>query len=193
MEKRSKYFGLNVSDHLRARMKRTGKTPFGHWMWTKEEDDLVRQLHPDIARLKKLLRRRTTIAIQRRAIDLRLVRPQHLWTANEVTKLRRRWRDTTKAELISEFPRHTWISIRCKGSKLGIRRRPWQPKPTGKPVLDEIRKRAAGLRITMRDLDRICFSREYFTKSSQGYQSGYRNLWLRAIAALGGRVEIVWQ
>jgi hypothetical protein len=43
------------------------------------------------------------------------------------------------------------------------------------------------------DLDRICLSREYFSKSSQGYESRRRNLWLRAIAALGGRVKIVWR
>jgi hypothetical protein len=193
MEKRSKFFGLNVSDHNRALMKRTGKTPFGHWIWTPKEDQLVRQLHPDFRKLKKLLRRRSMIAIQRRAIDLRLVRQQNLWTANEVTKLRRRWKDATKAELISEFPRHTWISIRCKGSTLGLRRRPWQPKPTGKPVLDEIRKRAAYLRISLLELDRICSAGTHFSRSSQGYESSQRNVWLRAVAALGGRVEIVWR
>jgi hypothetical protein len=75
---RSKFFGLNVADHNRALMKRTGKTPFGDWIWTPKEDEIVRQFHPDFAALKKLLRRRTMIAIKRRAIDLRLVRPQHL-------------------------------------------------------------------------------------------------------------------
>jgi hypothetical protein len=193
MEKRSKYFGLNVSDHNRALMKRTGKTLFGHWLWTAKEDNLVRQYHPDFAKLKKLLRRRTMIAIKRRSIDLRLVRAQHLWTANEVTKLRRRWQDASREELIAEFPRHTWISIRCKGSKLGVHRRPWHPKATGKPLLDQIRNRAADLRISLQDLDRICLSREYFSKSSQGYESRRRNLWLQAIAALGGRVEIIWR
>src|ERR1700687_4362743 len=191
--KRSKFFGINVADHNRARMKRTGKTTFGHWIWTPKEDEIVRQFHPDFAKLKKLLRRRTMIAIQRRAIDLRLVRSQHIWTANEVTKVRRHWRDASKEDLISEFFRHTWISIRCKGSKLGVRRRPWQPKPTGKPMLDEIRNRAAYLRISMLELDRICFSRTYFSRSSQGLESSRRNVWLRAVAALGGRVEIVWR
>jgi hypothetical protein len=193
MDKRSKYFGLNVADNNLARINRTGRTTFGHWVWTAEEDNLVRQFHPDFAKLKKLLRRRSMIAIKRRAIDLRLVRAQHLWTANEVTKLRRRWRDLSKAELIAEFPRHTWISIRCKGSKLGLRRRPWQPKPTGKQLLDQIRERAAYLHISLLDLDRICFSRTYFARSSQGHYSSGRNVLLTAVAALGGRVEIVWR
>jgi hypothetical protein len=194
MAKRSKFFGLNVSRQVRERMKRTGKTPCGkHWLWTEREDDLIRQFHPDFAKLKKLIRRRSVDKIKRRANRLGFVRQQQLWTANEVTKLRRRWRDASKAELISEFPRHSWISIRCKGSKLGVRRRPWHPKETGKPLLDQIRHRAADLRISLQDLDRICFSQEYFSKSSQGYESRRRNLWLQAIAALGGHIQIVWR
>jgi hypothetical protein len=174
-------------------MKRTGKTPCGkYWLWTEQEDELIRQHHPDFATLKKILRRRSADNIKRRANRLGLVRPQNLWTSAEVARLRRRWRDATRTELISEFPRHSWISIRCKGTKLGVRRRPRQLKMTGRPLLDEIRKRAADLRISLQDLDRICLSQEYFSKSSQGYESRRRNLWLRAIAALGGRVEIVW-
>ena len=60
-------------------------------------------------------------------------------------------------------------------------------------MLDEIRNRAAYLRISMLELDRICFSRTYFSRSSQGLESSRRNVWLRAVAALGGRVEIVWR
>jgi len=195
MEKRSKYFGLNSSDQIRAQMAHTGKSRFGDWIWTPQEEQAVHQFYPDFKRLKRLLRRRSMIAIQQRAIHLRILkrdRVKQMWTANEISKLRRRYRDATKEELISEFPRHTWKSIRCKAAKLGVRRRCWQPKKTGKPVLDEIRNRAADLHITLADLDRICFAGRYFRESSRGTDPS-RNLLLRAVAALGGRVEIVWR
>ncbi len=59
-------------------------------------------------------------------------------------------------------------------------------------MLDEIRQRAADLRISLADLDRICVGRRYFANSSRRSQKPRRNVLLRAIAALGGRVEIVW-
>jgi hypothetical protein len=194
MAKRSKYFGLNSSDQIRAQMAHTGKSRFGDWLWTPEEERTVRQYYPDSKKLKGLLSRRSMIAIERRANHLRILKRGYyqMWTANEVSKLRRRYRDATREELISEFPRHTWKSIRCKAVKLGVRRRSWQPKKTGKPLLDEIRNRAADLHITLTDLDRICFAGRYFRESSRGTNPS-RNLLLRAVAALGGRVEIVWR
>lgn len=173
-------------------MKHSGKTQFGQWVWTKEEDDVVRRVYPDHARLQTLLRRRTPLAIKIRARGLGLGKPLCFWTANEITKFKRRYQEATKAELIAEFPRHDWKMMRRKAWKLGVRRPRYQPKTTGKPVLDQIRKRAADLRISLRDLDDICSSRSHFRRSTQ-CQSNYRNVWLRAIAALGGRVEIVWR
>jgi hypothetical protein len=194
MAKRSKYYGLSVADYLRARMKLTGKTQFGCWVWTPCEDDLLKQFYPDIAKLRKLLKRRSRIAIKQRAIKLRLgtCKPRNFWTANEVRKLRLRWREATKDELLAEFPRHSWSSLNAKAHKLRLYRRPWRPKPTGHPMLDEIRQRAAQLHITLYDLDRICSSGRYFGGSSQGCEPS-RNVWPKAIAALGGRIEIVWR
>jgi hypothetical protein len=142
--------------------------------------------------MKKCLRRRSRQALHLRAMKLKLTRSISQWTTGEVSSLRKRWRDATRKELIAEFPRHTWTSIQGKGRTFGIRRRPWKQKLTGQRMLDEIRQRSADLRISHGDLDRICVGRRYFRNSSRRSQRPRRNVLLRAIAALGGSVEIVW-
>ncbi len=190
--KRSKWWRLDASERARARLLFEGRTPKGDPLWTEKEDRIIRDLFPNYAALKKQLRRRTIEAIRSRAHKLKLSRPQRPWTAHEVTKLRRRWRDASRAELVAEFPQRSWHAIQGKGRTFGIRRRPWRPKLTGQRMLDEIRQRAADLRISLADLDRICVGRRYFANSSRRSQKPRRNVLLRAIAALGGRVEIVW-
>lgn len=191
--RRSKYEGLNASDRARARLRYIGQTPRGDRLWTKKEDAVFRELFPDYAKLKKRFRGRTMEAIRSRAYTLNLTRKQQQWTAGEVSRLRRAWRGATRAELLAEFPERTWDAIQGKARQFGVRRRPWDPKLTGQQMLDQIRRRAADLRISLRDLDRTCAGRRYFANSSRRSQRPRRNVLLRAIAALGGRVEIVWQ
>lgn len=191
--RRSKYEGLNASDRARSRMRYLGQTPRGDRLWTKKEDAVFRELFPDYRKLKKRFRGRTMEALRSRAYTLNLTRKQQQWTAAEVSKLRRCWRGATRAELLTQFPGRTWHAIQCKGQQFRVRRRPWQPKLTGQQMLDEIRRRAADLRISLSDLDRTCAGRRYFANSSRRSQKPRRNVLLRAIAALGGHVEIVWK
>jgi hypothetical protein len=113
----------------------------------------------------------------------------------EVSQLRRRWRDASRAELMSEFSRHSWISIQNKGRTFGIKRRPWMnPRPTGNSIVDKIRLRAIELKLSMRDLDEMFNGgREYFVKCSRGVGVPRSNLYLKTIEALGGHIEIVWR
>lgn len=193
--RRSKYEGLNASDRARASMRHRGVTPNGYSLWTKEEDRIVRELYPDYVTMKKLLRRRSRRSLSWRAgvLGLRTIRLQLPWTGREVTILRRRWREATRTELVSEFPRHPWGSIAKKGQSFGIRRRPWTPKPTGLYVLDQIRARAAEQKTSLCELDRVCSCRGYFENSSSQPRWPRHNILLKAIAALGGHVEIVWE
>lgn len=186
-----KWPGLDASAQARARIRFTGKTLSGQPLWTTNEDLILKQAYPDYAKAGKLLRHRTAEAIRTRAIRLKIAKRIPPWTAKEVSDLRRRWRDATRSQLMAEFPRHSWNGIAQKARRLGFRRR-WQPKQTGRCLLDEIRSRASDLRISLSDLDRICSARDFFKKSSQGHFPS-RNILLRAIAALGGRVEIVWR
>jgi len=188
----TKWTGIDTAERNRERIRRTGRTPNGHAVWTSREDQVVREFFPDYSRMRRLLRRRSRKAVEARACFLKLTRQNHYWTTNELNRLRRRWRDATREELINEFPRHPWASIRTKATRFGVRRRPRILKPTGKPMLDEIRRRATDLKISLSELDRICRTGTFFEKSSQCWEPR-RNVWLPAIAALGGRVEIVWR
>jgi hypothetical protein len=183
------------SERARARVLREGRTPRGHLLWTPMEDQIFRELYPDYRAIKRRLRRRSMPSLRARAGILKLTTGQSLWTAKEVSQLRRRWRDASRAELMSEFSRHSWISIQNKGRTFGIKRRPWMnPRPTGNSIVDKIRLRAIELKLSMRDLDEMFNGgREYFVKCSRGVGVPRSNLYLKTIEALGGHIEIVWR
>lgn len=191
--KRSKWCRLDASERARARIVFEGRTPNGNLLWAEKEDQIIRDLFPNYTEMKKQLRGRTIGAIRSRAHKLKQSRSRSPWTATEVSRLRGLWRDATRTELMVEFPHRSWFAIQGKGKIFGIKRRPWKPKLTGERMLDEIRQRAADLRISLADLDRICVGRRYFANSSRRSQKPRRNVLLRAIAALGGRIQIVWR
>lgn len=192
MIKRSRWWGLDVSDRARARIQFEGRTPNGHPIWTKDEDQIVHDLFPDYAAMKKRLRRRSPSALKNRAGNLGLTRRKRRWTPREVSMLRQRWPEATKTELIAEFPTRSWSGLRSKAAELHLKRSR-KLKITGKRLLDEIRQRALRLNLSLKDLDRICLSKKYFAQSRYRSARPRQNVLLRAIAALGGRVEIVWR
>lgn len=185
--------GAWFAERARQRIQRLGRTPNGHQVWTAREDAIFRELLPDYRTIKRKLRRRSMQSLYSRASYLGLAPKRRTWSASDVSRLRRMWRDAPRAEILAVFPTRTWMSIEHKSRIFGIRRRPWKPKTTGQEMLDAIRARAADLRISLRDLDRICVGRRYFEKSSARSDQPRRNVLLRAIKALGGRVEIVWR
>lgn len=190
--RRNKYEGLNASDRAHAQMRYTGRNLSGDLLWTAKEDAIVLALFPDYDAMGKRLRRRSLPSLYYRTSVLGLRKTHAVWTTTELSSLRRLWRSGSRSELIAAFPRHPWSSIEKKAQRLKLRR-PWVPKITGRRTLDEIRQRAAALHISLRDLDRICGARGYFRSSACRIQPPRRNIILRAIAALGGRVEIVWE
>lgn len=190
--KRSKWWRFDASERARARMRFLGKTPDGHPLWTKKEDQIVRELYPDYNAMKKRLRRRSKSSLHWRAGVLGITRQNSAWTGKEVNHLRRLWRNSTRDELTAQFPRHSWASIAMKGRIFGIRRRPWVPKPTGLDLLDKIRLRAATRKTSLTELDKICACPGYFENSGYNPKWPRRNALLNAIAALDGHVEIVW-
>lgn len=173
--------------------RRTGKSKFGRWLWTPKEDRLIREMYPDFSALEKLLRRRSIPAIKNRAFVLRLLRrPCHTWTAAEVLRLRRLWPRASRQELLAEFAPRTWKSLAGMAYRLRLRRQPLPVRLTGNSILDDIRRRAASLNISLKELDRICSTGAYFKHSCDGRAPG-RNAWPKAVAALGGKLQIVWQ
>lgn len=66
-------------------------------------------------------------------------------------------------------------------------------KETGIELIDEVRKRARTLRMSMRDLDALSRSKRYFQANGWiGKARVNHKALARAIDALGGRLRVEW-
>ena len=184
--------GAASSYRARERMARTGRTPKGHWLWTKKEDDIVRALYPDYKALRRKLRRRTYSAVKNRARTLNVVKRRRMWLASEVSRLRRLYPRATQEELMQAFPGMTWRRIAYKARHVGIRRARRKLVITGHPLIDTIRDRAQNLNLSMVDIDEIAGTKRYFQKAAWCNGNFNRKAVLRAVEALGGEVSVHW-
>lgn len=185
--------GVASADRLRRQMRRTGKTPFGHWLWTQEEDAAVQELYPDYKTLEKALKRRSLCGIQRRASTIGVAKKRHMWTSAEVLKLRRLYPKAPKEEIMQEFPDLRWSQIRSCVSYNKMRKIRQPYTATGFEVLDVIRQRAFQSGINMADLDEIAGTKTYFQRAGWcGRLKANPKAVMRAIDALGGKIEIKW-
>lgn len=184
--------GAASAYRARERMARTGRTPSGHWLWTKEEDYIVRSLYPDYNALRRKLPRRTRYALKARAARLGVIRKDHVWLAVEVSRVRRMYPRATQEELMAALPNLSLSQIRSKAKDIGVRRARRKPVTTGYPLIDVIRDRAFDLRLSMVDLDAMAGTKRFY--QSSGWRGGNfnRKFVLRAIEALGGVVSIQW-
>lgn len=185
--------GAASAYRARERMARTGRTPKGHWLWTKKEDDIVRALYPDYRALQKALRRRTYHALRARARTLDIVKRRRLWLASEVSRLRRMYPKATRHELLTAFPDMAWEKITYKGRHVGIYRARRRLATTGHPLIDTIRIRAQHLNLSMVDLDAMAGTRRYFQKAAWCNGNFNRKAVLRAVEVLGGELSVHWE
>ncbi len=185
--------GAASAYRARERMARTDRTPSGHWLWTKEEDDIVRTLYPDYKALRRKLRRRTRYALKARAARLGVIRKNHVWQGAEISRVRRLYPRATQEELMAALPNLTMEQIRAKASDIGVRRARRKPAATGYPLIDAIRERAFKLNLSMVDLDAIARTKRFY--QSGGWRGGNfnRKFVLRAVEALGGEVSVQWE
>jgi hypothetical protein len=185
--------GIAAAERARHFMRRTGLSPWGIPLWTEKEDKILKQLHPDYTAIKRKLKRRTRIAIRMRAAKWGLTKKIHYWTAADISKLRRIYPVCTKAEVMATFPHVTWEQIsNCRQyHRIYKKRKPF--KRTGFEILDEIRRRAFELNLTMPDLDEIARTGEYF-QTARWFLKDRPNpkAVMRAIEALGGKIVVQW-
>ncbi len=168
-------------------MARTGCTLSGQRLWSACELALLRDHYPDMARLHRALPGRTAGAIGRKAGQLGLVPPRRIWSGRDAQNLRKPYvAGLPMADLLAMFPDKTSRQIWHKASHLGIHRPRRPPKPTGFALLDQIRRRAHDLGLTMRDLDSYTGGKGYFAAPRR------QNLRLldRAIRVLQGRIHV---
>lgn len=155
--------GAATSRRVREYMRRTGLTPWGDIMWTKEEDAILKTLHPNYKAIKKALRRRTMPAIRARARKLGLTKKIHIWKGTELMKLRRLYTSNApRAEILAALPGITWGQIdNCaQYHRLYRSRKPF--KKTGHAALDSVRQYAFEHNISMPELDKMARTKKYF-------------------------------
>lgn len=184
--------GARRSARARRRILREGRTPNGHRLWTKKEDAIVRHFYPDYRAVKRRLKRRSVQAIVSRVHTLGLSPKNRSWKMTDIARLRRMWKEATKAEILAAFPDRSWHSVANKGKAFGIWRRPWVPNKTGHPIVDAIRMRAVELKLSLSDIDAMCNGRHFFANSSRRKGMPRSSVLLRAVKALDGHIEVVW-
>ncbi|MBX4911216.1 MULTISPECIES: hypothetical protein [Rhizobium] len=190
------YFARNAASAVRARkrIRREGYNMRGHKLWSEAEDAVVRKFAPDYAKIHKKLPHRTLVAIGTRCRRLGLKqRFQHIYSASEISKLRRLYARASKEEICAAFPHSTWINIQQVARYHHIRRdRCKNYCLTGFPTLDEVRRRCREIRWSMPDLDKAAKTGTYFSRAGWiGKKINHRALG-RAIEALDGVVKADW-
>lgn len=188
------YFARNArsAERARRRMQREGVTMSGAKLWTDEEREIVEKLAPDYDAIVKRLPHRTRTAIKSQAGKMGLSRAIHIWTAAEISKLRKLYPRASAEEICTAFPHSTWINIRQAARYHGFRRLNKAYKPTGIGALDEVRRKCFEINWTMGDLDKAAKTKKYFRKCGWiGKKINHRALG-RAIEALDGVVQAQW-
>ncbi|WP_338531626.1 hypothetical protein [Nitratireductor thuwali] len=183
-----------TAQRMRARIRRRGTTCQGYLLWTQAEDELCRSLYPDYAALQKSLPGRSYNSIRSRCRELGIQRKLPAWTAAEQSKLRRMYKTAPRAELAAAFPTRPERSLATMARRIGVQRPRSPYKPTGIPLLDELRAECRRQNINMVDLDQYTRGKSYFTqKSWRGRRRAIRyDLIVRGILELGGKIHVEW-
>jgi hypothetical protein len=185
--------GAAAAARIRKQMQRTGKNPWGQWLWTGQEDKILRASYPDYKVARKALRRRTHQALLHRARILGVAKKYQIWTGAEISRLRKLYPDASRKDILTALPGLRWEQIVARAQHAGFRRNRKRFKPTGDLLLDRILERAWDLRLTMVDLDDLARTKKYFQSGNwRSSRTPNRARVLRAVEALGGAMEIRW-
>lgn len=175
----------------RLRLAKTGMTMAGEKVWTEEEKALVRQFAPAYDELVKRLPHRTRKAIRLQASALRVAMRRHIWSAAEISKLRKVYPLGDRTEICSLFAHSTWVNIQQAARRHGFHRARKPYKLTGHDPLDQMRAKCFELNLNLVELDAECRTKRYFQSGWCKNKLNYRALG-RAIEALDGRIQVQW-
>lgn len=99
-----------------------------------------------------------------------------------------------KEELLTKLSCDRWSRVLTKASRLGLRRSDNLPARTGFPLIDAVRSRAREKGLTMRLLDQLAGTGEYFQKARWfgAKEENAENI-QKALQVLGGRFVVRWR
>ncbi|MBB3744977.1 hypothetical protein FHX10_004514 [Rhizobium sp. BK591] len=179
---------------IRNRMKKEGCTMRGDKLWTEDERKIVVERWPDFDDIQKALPHRSRIAIcaQCRKMGLRK-KPQHLWSAAEISKLRKLYPGASIEEICETFPHSTWVNIRQAARYHGFRRNRKPFKLTGNQPIDEMLAKLFEANFSFPELDRELRTKQYFRKQRWRYARPNYNRLVKAIELLDGELAVRWR
>lgn len=163
--------------------------------WTPHELELVKLHFPNRKKLEQLLPERTWIAIRSRAGLLGLRKKLRRWLASDLSKLKKMWSAGESREALeAALPNYTWDQIRFQARSQRFHRPVKSFAPSGHPIIDQIKQRARELNMSMRDVDALAGSGQYFLSANWIKKPRPHARYVaKAVAALDGDLTAVWR
>lgn len=176
-----------------AARRRHGFGKNGRRPWMPSEQAIVANLFPNKEAVCRALPHRTWCAIRNQATKLGLRKPVYRWMSSDVSRLRRMWRYASREELQNAFPHLTFQQIKDQAKYLKLKRARPPAQPSGIAVIDQIKKRARDLNLSMHDIDEMASSKNYFRNAAWLNGHIHRRAIYKAIEALDGEVVANWR
>ncbi|TCQ28283.1 hypothetical protein [Rhizobium sp. PP-CC-3G-465] len=184
--------GVRRGEKLKARMQASGLTMQGRELWTDDEIAILRSNYPDYPTMRRLLPGRSAKGIWRKIDKLNIGRKLNVWTAADVSKLRRLFGRASRAELEQSLPDRTWRNIVKTAYRHGLRRPRRRYVVVPSEQMNVIRARCEELGYTMIDLDELAGTRDYFKNGASFFLRPDMRKVDKAVRALDGKLVVVW-
>lgn len=183
-----------AGERNRLRMLKTGVTFSGLKIWTEDEIAILIERIGTMPykEIMAYLPGRSGPSIGTKARKLGLLKAKPHWSDSDIAKLRKLYQRGTLEELERSFPKRSMKAIKSAALSRYFKR-PLRPyKPTGKPLVDSVLKRAFQLRLSLLDLDEMCESGRYFRNQTWRTCSGHHGPILRAVEEMSGKIHVTW-
>ncbi|MER9091529.1 hypothetical protein NKI34_10425 [Mesorhizobium sp. M0700] len=178
----------------RDRIRRAGRTPNGHALWTSRQRAVLKQWYPNYQEMKKRLPKRSLAAITGQCHLMGLTSsPKKAWTTADRARLRQLFPTVTKAELLEAFPGRTYVSIQVYAYQMGLKRPRTPYRKTSHPIVDDVREHCRVGGYFMPDLDVFADTGKYFSKKALRRKKHDFRAVDRAVRALGGKLVVDWE
>ncbi|KAA1176464.1 hypothetical protein FP026_27880 [Rhizobium tropici] len=188
------YYARNAAtaERNRRRMRREGVTMNGYKLWTEEEKEIVRRLSPDYDAICKLIPSRKRRSIQHMASAMGVAGEKHLYTAAEISKLRRLYSTATWQEILEAFPFSDKERLKGVAKYHGFRRPRKKFKLTGDQPIDALLEKCAAANLSLVDLDKECRTKNYFRHCNWRSKPPNYTRIVKAIKLLEGQMRAEW-
>ncbi|MBB3355279.1 hypothetical protein FHT70_005240 [Rhizobium sp. BK049] len=189
------HFARNAASaaRVRNRIKKEGYTMNGDKLWTEDERKIIEDKWPNFDAIRKAIPGRSRIAIRAQCRNMGLrEKPQHIWSASEISKLRKLYPAATIAEICATFPHSKWVNIQQVARYHGFRRKRKPFKPTGNPPIDGVLAKLFEANYSLSDLDQEFRTKDYFAHQNWRYRTPDYNRFVKAIELLEGKLVVEW-